>query len=645
MCAIAAVFDFAGRPIDPLGLRRMADVQQHRGPDGEGAVLFATRAGEAAWWERDAPPRAAADAGLAHRRLAIIELSALGRQPMEDAEGGLWITYNGEIYNYVELMAELRALGHRFRSGSDTEVILHAYRAWGPACVERFNGIFAFALWDVRRRTLVCARDRLGVKPLYYRRDGSRLVVASEIKAILAYDGARPVANVPAVADYLCYSFVPSTETLFEGITKLPAGHRLVASPDGIAIEPYWQPRLEPADGEDDTALVEELRALLDDAARLQVRSDVPIGAHLSGGIDSSGISCLAARHVERLRTFTVRFPEGGWFDESPYARLVAGAIGSDHHEMTPSAEDVANLLPRIVWHLDHPIEGPAVVGKFHVAELVGAHVKVVLGGQGGDELFGGYDWYVKALFTAGCNGGWGAIGDRGWLSFAAASLRDESRSRLARSLWNNVGHSDVGAIFRRNWSRLAPGEERRLVRRELFDGAATAERRFAVAFDALPEREPADRMFRMDVAHYLEALLHSEDRLSMAFSVESRVPLLDHRIVELAGRAGFRRKTIPGRTKDLLRRALAGTVPAPILARRDKRGFPTPVEGWLRDPRLRLVERFVLEGGPFAAALFDREGVRRFARRRFTLGSGWSEVVWRLVSLGAWGERFGVRV
>jgi asparagine synthase (glutamine-hydrolysing) len=645
MCGIAGVFDFSGQPLAPGRLRAMADVQRHRGPDGEGAALFRIAAGQGEWWERGTPPPTGCDAGLVHRRLAIIDLSDRGRQPMHDGTARLWISYNGEIYNYLELMAELQGLGYQFRSRSDTEVILHAYREWGPACVERFNGMFAFALWDCERRRLFCARDRVGIKPLYYRQAGRCLTLASEIKAILVYDAERPAAHLPAIADYLCYSFVPSAETLFRGVLQLPPGHRLLASAEGVVVEPYWEVRFEADRERDDRQLVEELRALLDDAVRIQLRSDVPVGAHLSGGIDSSTVCCLAARRVERLQTFTARFAEGGFFDESAYARLVSQAIASDHHEIVPSAGDVRELLPRIVYHLDQPVEGAAVFGKFHVAEIVGAHVKVVLGGQGGDELFGGYDWYVKALFTAACYGGGGVLGGQPGLAFALACLRSESWRRLGRSLWSNFGCDDIGAIFRRNWSRVPPGGERALIRPELFNGAATPAERFAAAFAAMPERHPADRMFHFDVRHYLEALLHSEDRLSMAFSVESRVPLLDHRIVELAARAGFERKAVPGKTKDLLRRAVAGIVPEPILARRDKRGFPTPIASWLRDPRLGLVERFVLDGGAFPAALFDRERVRALARQRVALGSSWAETLWRVVSLSAWGERFEVSV
>jgi asparagine synthase (glutamine-hydrolysing) len=647
MCGIAGVFEFAGKPIVPEALGAMADIQRHRGPDGEGAALFRIGTGQAEWWERGAGARAmpGADAGIVHRRLSIIDLSERGRQPMHDGSRRLWISYNGEIYNYVELMNELQTLGYQFHSRSDTEVILHAYRAWGAACVERFNGMFAFALWDCDRRRLFCARDRLGIKPFYYHHSGNCLSFASEIKALLAYGSARPVANLPAISDYLCYSFVPSDDTLFRGIRKLPPGHRMFASADGMVIEPYWSVRFEAQPGEEDEELVERLRELLDDAVRIQLRSDVPVGAHLSGGIDSSAVCCLAARRVGQLSTFTARFAEAGAFDESPHARLVAASIGSDHHEVVPSAGDVRDLLPRIVYHLDEPVEGPAVFGKFHVAQIVGSHVKVVLGGQGGDELFGGYDWYVKALLTAFCFGSRDALGNRPWLPFILACLRSAERRRFVRSLWNNLGCADIAQVFRRNWSRLAPGGERTLLRRELLNGAPTSDDRFAAAFAALPEHHLADRMFHFDVTYYLQALLQSEDRLSMAFSVESRVPLLDHRIAELAARAGFTRKTMPERSKDLLRRAVTGIVPAPILERRDKLGFPTPIAGWLRDRRLDLIEHFVLGGSRFGAELFQLGNVRALARQPFSLGSSWSETLWRIVNLSVWGDRFGVTI
>jgi len=647
MCGIAGVFELGGKPIVPEALVAMGDVQRHRGPDGDGAVLFRISTGEAEWWNRDvhARPLCGATAGLVHRRLSIIDLSQQGRQPMHDGTGRLWISYNGEIYNYIELMRELQELGYQFHSRSDTEVILHAYRQWGAACVERFNGMFAFALWDCDQRRLFCARDRLGIKPFYYHHSGNCLSFASEIKALFALGSAQPVANLPAISDYLSYSFVPSDETLFRGVRKLPPGHRMFASADGVVIEPYWSVRFEAEEGEGGEDLVERLRALLDDALRIQLRSDVPIGAHLSGGIDSSAVCCFAARGLGQLQTFTARFAEGGFFDESRYARLVAAHIGADHHEVVPTEGDVRDLLPRIIYHLDEPVEGPAVVGKFHVAQIVGSHVKVVLGGQGGDELFGGYDWYVKALFTAFCFGSQNALGDRSWLPFVVACLRSRDRHRFMLSLWRNRGCADIGHVFRRNWSRLAPGGERKLIRRELLNGAPTSDDRFAAAFDALPEHHLADRMFHFDVTHYLQALLHSEDRLSMAFSVESRVPLLDHRIAELAAHAGFMRKTLPETSKDLLRRAVSGIVPAPILDRRDKRGFPTPVEGWLRDRRLRLVEHFVLGGSRFGSELFQLGHVRQLARQPFSLGSSWSETLWRIVNVSIWGDRFHVRV
>jgi asparagine synthase (glutamine-hydrolysing) len=645
MCGIAGIFDFAGGPIATDRLTAMADVQSHRGPDGHGLVLFRIRRGdfalECAPREGDEP----FNGGLAHRRLAIIDLSERGHQPMHDGTERLWVSFNGEIYNYVELMQQLEARGHRFRSRSDTEVILHAYREWGDACVEHFNGMFAFALWDADARRLMCARDRLGIKPFYYRLDGQRIAFASEIKALLVAEEAGPRANVPAIGDYLCYSFVPSTETLFEGIWKLPPGHRLVATNGECTVESYWNPAFgaEPATSDDD--LIDELRTLLRDSVRLQLRSDVPIGAHLSGGIDSSIVCTLAAGGVDRLRTFNARFAEGGLFDESPYARLVADAIHSEHHEIVPSGGDIRELLPKVIYHLDEPTEGSAVFGKYHVAQIVASNVKVVLGGQGGDELFGGYDWYVKALFTAACYGSSIDLGaDRRRIQFLRNCFEQESRPRLARSLASNFGQRDVARIFARNWRRIAPGGERAIIRRDLFGSAPTSDERFRAAFDALPDGHPADRMFHFDMRYYLEALLQSEDRLSMAFSVESRVPLLDHRIAELAARAGFARKTVPGNSKALLRAAVDGIAPPQILARRDKRGFPTPIDKWLRDPRLALVDQFVL-GSPFAKQLFDLDRVRALARRRITFGSSWSETLWRAVTLSTWGDRFRVGV
>ena len=648
MCGIAGALSLSGDPIDVAAIGRMATAQAHRGPDGEGAVFFSRdgRVAHALPSRAETLPMASnVVLGLAHRRLAIIDLSDRGSQPMADGQQRCWITFNGEIYNYVELKEELQAKGHTFQSDSDTEVILHAYLEWGSRSVEHLNGMFAFALWDVENKRLFCARDRLGIKPFYYRRLGGRFLFASEMKAILAATLTRPSPNVPAMEDYLAFSYgMAAGDTMFEGIHRLPPGASLTVDSRGTTVQQYWDPSFDPDPTvRSVTEVAEELTSLLHDSLRLQVRSDVPIGGHLSGGIDSSTVCCLAARYVPRLLTFTARFQEGGFFDETPYARHVAEHIGSDYREIVPSRTNLVELLPKILYHLDEPIEAASVFGKYHVAEIVSRSVKVVLGGQGGDELFGGYDWYVKNLFTAASFGAGGELGRQNRPAFMLGTLRNESSRRLLKSLWKNRGESDLGRIFYSNWSRVSHAQIVEVLNPEVRNGHPTPQQRFLQTFEGLHERRGGDRMFKFDMQHYLEALLTSEDRLSMAFSVESRVPLLDHRIAELAGRLGFERKAVPGCTKQVLRRAIDGIVPPMILNRSDKRGFPTPIGTWLQDPQLRLMDSMVLSGNDFAKTYFDLAHIRRLADAPRGLGTDWSERLWRVLNLSVWGQVFRV--
>lgn len=648
MCGIAGIFDFENRPISPSKIVRMAAAQAHRGPDGEGAVFFSAD-GKLERFETLSPLSVAirgegAVGALAHRRLAIIDLSERAAQPMADERGFCWITYNGEIYNYIELRDELKAKGRVFRTTSDTEVILQAYLEWGFDCLAHLNGMFAFALWDTQSRRLFCARDRLGIKPFYYRYRDHRLLFASEPKAILEALDRRPAPNVAAMADYLALSYVPSEETMFEGIHRLPPGNSLLADANGIEVTSYWDPAFARDNGRGAEERVEELRALLRDSIRLQIRSDVPIGAHLSGGMDSSLVCSLAAQQVPKLLTFSARFSEGEAFDESRYARLVAQRIGSEHHEISPAGERLNELLPKIIYHLDEPVEAPAIFGKYHVAKTVGAHVKVALTGHGGDELFGGYDWYIKNLFTAASFGGGCELGEHARARFLWRALKEaEYPRRLAKSLWKNLGCSDLSTIFYRNWDRVGLDGPMEVFRREVLNGHAHTAERFRASYAKLPEACDGDRMFKFDMRYYLEALLTSEDRLSMAFSVESRVPLLDHRIAEFAGRLGFELKTEPGRSKLLLRLAADGIVAPEILARRDKRGFPTPVAAWLKDPKLRLFDSLVFSGNSFAQTYFDLPYIKRLLRARLHFGSDWSERLWRVLNLSVWGRVFGL--
>lgn len=644
MCGIAGSIQLDGGAVDVRRAAAMARAIAHRGPDGEGLVALDSNGRWSLHHDLDdltgavEQPRVC----LTHRRLSIIDLSERGAQPMHGGSGKFWIVFNGELYNYVELRETLNARGHRFHSDSDTEVILRSYLEWGEASVERFNGMFAFVIWDQPNQRAFCARDHLGIKPFYYAHEGARVVFGSEQKAVLAGLANKPSPNTRAMADFLAFSYVVSTDTMFTGIKKLPPGSAMTIDRRGVSVKQFWNPSFDPAESRSSEVWAEELRALLDDSLRMQIRSDVPIGAHLSGGIDSSAVTCLAAKRVPRLTTFTAKFAEGGFFDETSYARLVAEHVDADYREITPQADDIVDLLPKIIYHLDEPVEAASVFGKYHVAEIVSESVKVVLGGQGGDELFGGYDWYVKSAATALMFGA-KDVTDASKLSLVLGAMGGGQAKRMLKSLWINRGDTRLARVFYRNWARLDDQRIGALFRPDVYDSSTMSEQRFLDAFDALSVRRESDAMFKFDMRYYLESLLTSEDRLSMAFSVESRVPLLDYRVAELASRLGFEQKATPELSKRVLREALRGIVPESILSRSDKRGFPTPIGRWLSDPQLNLMERFVFNDNSFAAKYFDLDALRRQYAKRSHFSTDWSERNWRILNLCVWGNVFGL--
>ncbi|MCW2955303.1 MAG: hypothetical protein JWO69_172 [Thermoleophilia bacterium] len=549
MCGIAGIYDRDGSS-DARAVSRMLDVQAHRGPDGCGT------------W---------ADPGitLGHRRLAFLDLSAEGAQPMSYAEERYVITYNGEIYNFLELRAELASAGHSFRSTSDTEVLLAAYAEWGPDCLPRLNGMFAFAIWDRRERTLFVARDRLGVKPLVYTWDGSRFGFASEAKALHAAALAGGGINPDAVYEYLARGYTSAGRSFHDGVHALEPGHALLMSDDmPLRTWSWWEPeRSEDASfgSADDWAA--QVAELVDDAVRIRLRADVPVGAHLSGGMDSSAIVAAAARHHSgdaAFQTFTGAFTDDAASDERAYSRAVAAHAGVDTNEVEIGVDDLAAHFERILWHMDEPIAGPGVFPQVMVCDLVARRgIKAVLGGQGGDELFGGYLRH-RALH-------WKQQAQSG-NPFGRANAAMELAS-LARGEWRRVRRTSTRVTD----EQLAPEFLERvdpMLRDEVRRGA-------------LQSANVRELMWH-DLKAYLPALLHVEDRTSMAASIESRTPLLDYRLVELSLRIPTKLLFERGAPKPLLRRAVGDWLPASVTARRDKKGFPTPLHWWQERPALR---------------------------------------------------------
>lgn len=623
MCGIVALLAPSGAPADVETVRTMGATLRHRGPDGDAAI------GDGAM-------------AMFHARLAIIDL-ATGAQPMRD--GACLITYNGEIYNYKELRRELEGRGHAFRTASDTEVILKAYAEWGVDCVTRFNGMFAFVLHDAARGRVVAARDRFGIKPLYWCRAGAHIAWASEIKALLAHPDVRASADEQSLQEYLTLQFVLGAETLFAGIHKLRPAHVQVLDLGTRELREsrYWTLHYAVDAARREADAVEELEALLEDAVRLQLRSDVPVGTHLSGGLDSGVLSALAAKGLAApLRAYTGTFRAGPAFDETPHARSIARHIGATLTEVEPQASDFATLLPRLVWHLDEPAAGPGLIPQFAVSQAAARDVKVVLAGQGGDEVFGGYARYLVAYLEQALKG---AIQGTNVEDEHVVSLKSilpnlsylERYQPMLQHFWRSGVFEPMDRRYFRlvdrlegDVSLLSEDFRRRYDREALFA-------RFREIFDYPETRSYYNKMTHFDLAASLPALLQVEDRTSMAVGLESRVPLLDHRLVELMASLLPRVKFRGGELKYLFKRAARNLLPDGIIERRDKMGFPVPLQHWLAGPSRDFVRDTLLSSRARTRGLTDPREVERLLAHE----APFSRQSWGLLNLELWFQTF----
>ncbi len=621
MCGIVGIVKLnAGEPVDERRLVRMRDLLRHRGPDGEGIFLDGS-------------------VGLGHRRLAIVDVAS-GQQPMTNEDRSIWIVFNGEIYNHAELRPELLSRGHCYRTRSDTETILHLYEEEGDGAVERLSGMFAFAIWDAPRRRLLLARDRLGIKPLYYAITGDEILFASEIKALFEAGPLRPSLNEAVLPEYLATGFVAGSETFFRGVRKLLPGRTLSWSKEeGFLERRYWQLPA-PAD-ERSSSLVEtafDLRDRLRDAVRSHLMSDVPLGLFLSGGIDSAGLLGIMAGMVEEpVRTFAVGFDEPG-ANELAYARLAAARARAEHREVIVTPEEFWAALPGLVWHEDEPLAFPSSVPLNFVSRLARDHVKVVLTGEGADELFLGYNRYRVAAWNESLGRPyWGLVPRAlrrrvaGWVGALPRRLRRYGeRSFLALEPGPRSLFYENFAVFSDEWLSRVVADEALLARDPYAVGLACYEE---TGMSSL------DRMSRADLQTYLVRLLMKQDQMSMAASIESRVPYLDHSLVEhvvgLPGELKLRGLT----TKAVLREAVKTLVPREILERR-KMGFPVPVGRWLRGPFWPLVEELVLGPRARARGLFDAAAMRLLAEKH-RVGASNGDRLWLLITLEIWHRVF----
>jgi asparagine synthase (glutamine-hydrolysing) len=622
MCGIAGAFHLSREPVPQLGpaLRIMNDLQRHRGPDGAGT------------WEHPT-----ACAGFAHRRLSIIDLAA-GAQPMTDGTGN-WLTFNGEIYNYVELRREIGL--EQFRTHSDTEVILQAYRKWGEACVERLRGMFAFALWDDQRQRLFCARDRFGIKPFYYTVQEGVLYFASEVKALLPF--LPDVATDPAaLKEYLFFQLCLDGKTLFQDVRELLPGHELTAVDGGIETRRYWQVYYHLDLHHTETYFVERLTELLCESVDLHKRSDVPIGAYLSGGLDSSIIACLAtANSGAGFEGFCGKFSVSDKYDESRYAQAVAEWRGFPLHEIDMTAADFVTHLPAVIYHLDYPVAGPGSFPQYLVSRLASRRRKVVLGGQGGDEIFGGYVRYLIAYFEQCIKAAIDGTMPSGHFIVTYESIIPSlgtlrEYKPLLQEFWREGLFEDLDRRYFRLINR-APSLGRE-VRWDLLAGHDVFET-FLRLFraDNVDRESYFDRMTHFDFKTLLPALLHVEDRVSMAHGVESRVPFLDHPLVELAAVMPANVKFKNGTMKHVLRSAMQDLLPPAVRERKDKMGFPVPLTEWIKGEArdfvwdtlstAKALERDVIDN---RAVLEGLAGEPQFGRK-----------IWGLLSLELWQQQF----
>ena len=594
MCGIHGIYRFDGHAVAPDMLSAMGNVTRHRGPDDEGMHIDGS-------------------CGIAMRRLSIIDLAG-GHQPLSNVDQTLWLVCNGEIYNYRELRAELQALGYHFKTGSDSEVLLHLYEAEGDDFVLRLNGMFDFALWDVRRRRLLIGRDRIGVKPLYVMQDGQRLAFATEAKALLALPGVSTELDRSVVASYLHLGYVAAPDCIFKGIRKLPPATLLAIENDQVREWRYWRLPENIDLGLSEREWIERVRVQLEESVRMQMVSDVPIGAFLSGGVDSSAVVGFMAKHAPQpIRTYAIGFTGGEaetLYNELPYARRVAELFGTQHREIVVRP-DVVSLLPKLLWHMDEPLSDTAFITTFLVSEFARQDVKVILSGVGGDELFGGYRRYLGEHYAQKYRR------LPGWLRRSAASIARRLPADRHSGLLNTLrlakgflSSAEMNGDDRyRSYLQVL---DRETVSALLMQPDAIQKDPLDAAFAGAGTQDALNRMFAVDAETQLpDDLLMLTDKMSMAVSLECRVPLLDHQLVELTASMPAAIKVRGGRLKHVLKESLSDLLPSDILDRK-KRGFGTPMGAWLKKelaPLLRrlLAPEVVRRRGLFRQPVIDR--------------------------------------
>jgi asparagine synthase (glutamine-hydrolysing) len=622
MCGIAGLIKYKPGGI-ASEIEAMHDTFPYRGPDDKGSWIHPSRV-----------------VALGHRRLSILDTSFAGHQPMQDVENGLVIVFNGEIYNYVEIRDELKSKGHSFRTGTDTEVILKAFAEWGENCVQHFNGMFAFAIWQEKKQSLFIARDRLGIKPFYYLESKDGFYFASEIKAINAVIRESLPVEDELIDSYMSFGYVPGENTLLKGVKRLLPGHFMTKSVEALPTWPqkYWNLSFQSEDDKGEEYYLENARSLLDSAIDLRLRSDVPLGIFLSGGIDSSAVVGLLAPRVETpLKTFSVGYDFGKQYNEMPYARIVANKFNTDHHEVTITPDDFRDFIPQFIHLMDEPVTESAAISLYYVSKLAKNKVTVVLSGEGSDEIFGGYDLYQYMRVLEKYH----KIGGKtlsALLANCAEKILPEGH-KLAKYLL-------LGSLpLKQRYKGISTYEERykkRLYNNDFTSICNQQKRRCADRFleNLFDETEGADvlsRMLNFDTKTWLvDDLLIKADRMSMAASLELRVPFLDYRLVEFAASMPSKYKIRNRQGKYLLKKMMTGILPKEIIYRK-KMGFPTPLKLMFEGALYGYAQDVLLASSSKISAYFRRNRIEEVLREHKSNHTDHHRLIWQLIVLEQW--------
>ncbi|MDA3832905.1 MAG: asparagine synthase (glutamine-hydrolyzing) [Spirochaetales bacterium] len=621
MCGIAGYIGDQAT-VERSLIEKMIAVIGYRGPDGDGVMLF------------EKP-----GVGLGHRRLSIIDPRASGNQPLASWCQRYWVVFNGEIYNYLEIRQQLQQQGHQFRTDTDTEVLIEAYRAWGEECLNHFIGMFAFALWDTEEKTLFAARDRLGIKPFYYTNPEKCFAFASEVKSLLALGSISGGVETSLIGAYMDFGYVPGENTLHLGVKRLLPGHKLRWHDGQVAVSKYWDFCFSPmADGFD--ARLDEIRELLVDSVSLRLRSDVPLGVFLSGGLDSSAVvALLSPGSSSGLKTFSVAYDFGKQYNEMPYAREISRKFNTDHHEIIVTPKDFLDFIPDYIWHMDEPVTEAAAISLYYLSRLAKEHVTVCLSGEGADELFAGYDFYQYNLVI---EKGRKLLGASGVAAMSALGRKLKFSRRIRKYLDMATQPLDERYHGISSYDRETT---RRLYSKEFSSVVGCGDARLGTFLESLFSKsknwDPLSRMLYFDTKTWLvDDLLIKADRMSMATSIELRVPFLDHRVVEAAARTPSKFKVKGREPKYILKEMMKNNLPSSIIKRK-KMGFPTPLEIMFRGELYKYAHETLLSHQAINRGYFNRSAVETLLSDHRAGKAKNHREIWQLVVLEEWHRQF----